>query len=186
MAENLLRRIWAEISQPRGILVQPGGLARKILGECADALVLAEADEQALAGSIVRRGGTGRRRILVLGHGPSFSPRLAEYAVGLAQRLEYGLVFLNVCESDGHGATPQMGAYLREGFARRSGDEARPWLLLAASQGIDAGHVVRFGETAAEVEGLCSDLHRVELILSDPGEGARLEGRTPSTLFTVR
>ena len=184
MPKDFARRIWAGISRPRGIRVRQGGSGRELLDDYAEALALAEAGEQALAGGVLRRAGSGRKRILVLGHGPSFSPRLAEYALGLAQRLGYGLVFLNVGTGSRAGGS-QMDAYLRESFVRRAGEEARPWLLLAADRGLEAGHVVRFGDTLAEVEGLCRDLHRVELILSDPGEGARLEGRAPSALFTV-
>ncbi len=185
MPRNFARRIWAGISRPRGIEVRPGGTRRERLDDYAEALALAEAGEQALAGGVIRRAGSGRKRILVLGHGSSFSPRLAEYALGLAQRLGYGLVFLNVGSAGSQAAGGQMDSYLRESFARRAGEEARPWLLLATDRGLEAGHVVRFGDTPAEVEGLCRDLHRVELILSEPGEGARLEGRATSALFTV-
>ncbi len=185
MPRNIARRIWAGLSRPNGIRVRKGPGGRDRFADYAEALALAEAGEQALAGGVIRRGGSGRKRILIVGRGHSFSPRLAEYALGLAQRLEYGLVFLNVGDPGAAASTPQMNAYLRDGFVRRSGEEVRPWLLLATGRGLEAGHVVRFGDTAREVEGLCRDLHRVELILSDPGEGAKLEGRAPSALFTV-
>ncbi len=184
MPKRLAKRLLAGFSRPAGIRVQHCSVQQR-LDDYAEALALAEAGELVLAGGVLKRSGTGRKRILVLGHGAGFSDRLADYSLGLARRLGYGLVFLNVGEP---GADPQpsaMASYMREGFALRAGDAVRPWLLQAAAHGIEAGHVVRFGDAPTAVEAVCRDLHRVELILSDPEEGARLAGRAPSALFTV-
>lgn len=175
------------LKRPEGIRVQRRGRARARLDDYAEALALAEAGEQLLAGGVVRGGEAARGSILVLGHGAAFSPGLAEYALGLASRLGCGLVFLSVGEKAANGdrSSPQMQAFLREGFERKAAEAARAWLLLAGERGIEAAHEVRFGGVVAAVEEVCGAPRRIGLILSEPEEGARIGARAPLALFTV-
>lgn len=174
------------MKRPSGIRVgRPNGVLER-LDDYSEALALAEAGEQLLAGNIIRRTGSGRKRILVLGTGATFSARLGEYAVNLALRLGYGLVFVSVAEASASpDTTAPMTIHMEETFARKSAEAARPWLLLAVGKGVEAGHMACFGDPAKEVQAVCDALHRIELILSDPEEAARLQGQAPSTVFTV-
>lgn len=185
-AAERLRRWIGNLGRPEGVRIQRRGELRDRLDDYAEAVALAEAGEQILAERAIARRGTGRKRIMVLGHGADYSARLAEYAILLAERLGYGLVFLNVDNPEAeNAATPEMRKFLRESFARKSGEAARPWLLAAAEKGVEAGHVVRFGEQAKAVEDLCGKLHRVELILSEPEDAAGFRQGAPSAVFTV-
>lgn len=181
-----LRRWLDGFSRPRGVRVDRGTPARVRLDDYSEALALAEAGELLLAEKVLALRGSGRKRIMVLGSGAGYPGRLAEYALQLAGRLGYGLVFLNVGESARPGqATEDMARHLREDFAARAAVEARPWLLLAVEQGVEAGHLVWFGDTATAVEEVCAKLHRVELILSGPGEVEDIRHKAPSAVFAV-
>lgn len=185
MPKRIANKILANLGKPEGLKITSRWL-RASLENYGEALAMAEAGEQALAQGVLRRSGTGRKRILVVGHEHAFSPRLAEYSLSLAKRMNYALVFLSVEEIPGaSNSDPGWIEHTKDLFTRKASDAVRPWLVRAATQGLEAGHVIRIGNPAQEVEGICRDLHRIELIISDPVEGAILEGQVTSALFTV-
>jgi len=179
------RRLGLGPRPPQGVRVDRVPL-RVCLDDYAEALTLAESGELLLAGKIIARRGRGRKRIIVLGRGRSFSARLSEYALHLAARLEYGLVFLSVGpaeQPDEH--KPDMHRFVRESFALASSEAARPFLLKALELRVEAGHMVHFGEAGEAVRAVSDGLHRVELILSDPGNDADAGRLAPAAVFTV-
>ena len=181
-----LRRWLDGLSRPQGLRLDRRGSLRTRMDDYAEALALAEAGELLLADRAVSCRGSGKKRIIVLGHGPGYAGRLAEYALHLAERLGYGLVFLNVGQAVPPGpASAQMQRHLRENFAARSAEAARPWLVEALNMGVEAGHLVWFGDPAQAVEEVCAQLHRVELILSGPGEVDDIRDKAPSAVFAV-
>lgn len=183
MPRRIARTLLANLAKPSGIRIENHWF-RESLEDYGEALAMAEAGEQALAEGVLRRAGTGRKRVLVVGHEHSFSPRLAEYALQLARRMNYGLVFLSIgtLRPDVSSLRTEQTMNL---FLRRASDAVRPWLVRAAVIGLEAGHVIRFGDPIREVDGVCRDLHRIELIVSDPAEAALLQGQVNSALFIV-
>jgi hypothetical protein len=177
------RRLGFGPKPPKGVRVDRPGL-RQGLDDYAEALSLAESGELLLAGRIIARRGVGKKRIIVLGRERLFSTRLAEYALHLADRLGYGLVFLSVgSQRDGDGSA--MDSYLRESFAAAASDAVRPWILRAVELGVEAGHMVHFGDPDRAVRAVSDGLHRVELILSDPGDAEGIGDTAPAAVFTV-
>ncbi|MBZ4648873.1 MAG: hypothetical protein JG760_1124 [Desulfomicrobiaceae bacterium] len=170
---------------PSGVRMRQRGRLRDVWEEFGEAFALAEAGEQLLAQEVLRRGSSQGRRILVLGHGADFFPVLAEYALGLAQRMDYEVVFCNVRDAGGGGGTAAMRQHMEETFAAQAGRAVQPWLERAAQMGVAARHVVRSGCVTAQVEAICHELGRVELVLSGPDESMCLEGHVSSPLFTV-
>lgn len=181
-----LRRWLDGLTRPEGLRIRRRPSLRTRMDDYAQALALAEAGELLLAEQAVSCRNAGKKRIIVLGHGEEYPARLAEYALHLAQRLGYGLVFLNVGETaPPPQTTPQMRRHLREHFAFKATEAARPWLLAALRMGVEAGHLVWFGDPARAVEEVCAQLHRVELILSGPGEVDDIRDKAPSAVFAV-
>jgi hypothetical protein len=157
------------------------------LDDYAEALSLAESGELLMAERVIARRGQGRKRIVVLGRGRRFPPRLAGYALHLAQRLGYGLVFLSVGPA-GTSAAPGgagMNGFLRESFVAAVSEAVRPHLLKALELGVEAGHMVHFGAPEEAVRAVSDGLHRVELILSDPGNAEGVGLSAPAAVFTV-
>ncbi len=177
------RRLGFGPRPPKGVRVDRPGL-RDGLDDYAEALSLAESGELLLAERVIARRGAGRKRIIVLGRERLFTARLAEYALQLAGRLGYGLVFLSVGRArDGQGA--EIERYLRESFALAASNAVRPWILRAVELGVEAGHMVYFGDPEQAVRAVSDGLHRVELILSDPGDADGIGDTAPAAVFTV-
>ena len=149
------------------------------LADYTEAVALAEAGEQMLAADIVRHDGSGRRRILVIGHGCTFSSRLGEYALGVAERMGSGLLFLSVGQ-----ARKSQG--WRESFSQLAESAVAPWKEAAARLNLNIVHEVKFGTVDEAVSELVRSCGRIEFILSEPEEGEQVLGQTGLALFTVK
>lgn len=149
------------------------------LADYSEALALAEAGEQIMASELMQHTRLGRRRILVIGHGCTFSQRLGEYALSVAERMDSDLLFLSV----GQGS-PNPG--WRESFVHLTARAASSWHEAAARVGLNMFHEVRFGSVDAAVNELVRNNGRIEFILSEPEEGEQVRGHTGLALFTVK
>lgn len=149
------------------------------LADYSEAVALAEAGEQMLAADLVAPTSTGRRRILVIGHGCSFSPRLREYALSVAERMGSDLLLLSIGMKTGD-------ATWRESFTQLSAQAASTWHESAARMGLHIAHKVRFGGIEEAVSELVRACGRIEFILSEPEEGEQVVGQTGLALFTVK
>ena len=149
------------------------------LADYTEAVALAEAGEQMLASDVIRHSGTGRRRILVIGHGCTFSSRLGEYALSVAERMGSDLLFLSI-------GLPKKDRNWREAFTQLADSAAGVWREAAARQNLNVQHEVRFGTVDEAVSELVRNCGRIEFILSEPEEGEQVLGQTGLALFTVK
>lgn len=163
---------------PEGVRCGRLNALEERLADYAEAIALAEAGELLLAGSVIRRQGQGRKQLLAMGHGMGFSARLAEYAISLAGRMDAAVTFLSVAPKD-------LAPDARAVFERQAALSARYWLEAARACGVPAGHEVRFDGIRDAIANVARDTGRVELVLSEPEEGAQLQGRMGLALFTV-
>ena len=152
---------------------------RDRLEDYTEAVALAEAGEQMLAADVVRHSGAGRRRILVIGHGCTFSTRLGEYAVSVAERMGSDLLLLSI-------GMPKPDLAWRESFAQLASSAAASWREAAARHDLKVQHEVRFGCVEEAVRELVRSCGRIEFILSEPEEGEQVHGQTGLALFTVK
>lgn len=149
------------------------------LADYGEAVALAEAGEQMLAADLVTPSATGRRRILVIGHGCSFSPRLREYALSVAERMGSDLLLLSIGM---RGADQKW----RNSFTQMSAQAASSWTESATRMNLHVAHEVRFGGIEEAVGELVRACGRIEFILSEPEEGEQVVGQTGLALFTVK
>lgn len=159
--------------------LRPARSVEDRLADYSEALALAEAGEQMLAAEIVRHSGTGRRRILVIGHGCSFSSRLGEYALGVAERMGSDLLLLSVGQA-------RKNHDWRDSFVQLAESAAAPWREAASRLNLNVVHEVRFGTVDEAVSELVRSCGRIEFILSEPEEGEQVLGQTGLALFTVK
>lgn len=148
------------------------------LADYGEALALAEAGEQLLAGAIIRREGAGKKRLLAVGHHYGFSARLAYYAISLASRMDAAVTFLNVSPADAPASETAA-------FHTQATLSASYWLQAASARGVSADHVVALGTLRLALEQVARQAGRVELVLSEPEESALLAGHMGLALFTV-
>jgi hypothetical protein len=115
-------------------------------------------DEQALRGE----------RILAVSRAQGFSRRMVEHSIGMAERLDFGLVALSVPP-----ALARFVARLKGGAARRPGEEGA-WLSpeafrdRAAERGIPFVHAVGNGDPEKAVEEVRRRFRRIAFLLLEP------------------
>ncbi|GAB1409391.1 hypothetical protein MASR1M90_05450 [Desulfovibrionales bacterium] len=149
------------------------------LADYSEAMALAEAGEQALAATVLSPPAVERKRILVIGHGCSFSSRLRAYALSVAERMGSDVMLLSV------GASSADQAW-RESFAHLAAQAASEWVKHASTMNLHVSHEIRFGSLEQAVSELVRSCGRIEFILSEPKEGEQVMGQTGLALFTVK
>ncbi len=159
--------------------LRPAHSVQDRLADYAEAMALAEAGEQLLAADLMEQTRIGRRRILVIGHGCSFSERLGQYALGVAERMGSDLLFLSV-------GMPNSNPDWRGSFAHLAARAAATWQEAAARHGVNMLHEIRFGSVDEAVSELVRNNGRIEFILSEPEEGGLVQGHTGLALFTIK
>lgn len=167
---------------PQGVKVSRRSAMDRL--DCmSEALAWAEAGEQTRAAEVLRRETAGRRRVLVVSRGPNLAPRLAEFALGLAGRMGAEAVFLTVLPAARSRSRVDQG---RQDQAREASEaNVRPWLDQARERGVPAEHLVRLGDPAAAAAEACTELGRVEIVLSEPEEAGAVGLRAHRPVFTV-
>lgn len=165
--------------QPRTPSLRRAQSVEDRLADYTEAVALAEAGEQMLASDVIRHSGTGRRRILVIGHGCTFSSHLGEYALSVAERMGSDLLFLNVGQA-------KKDPNWRKSFTQLASNAADAWRQAAERQNLNVQHEVRFGTVDEAVSELVRSCGRIEFILSEPEEGEQVLGQTGLALFTVK
>ena len=129
-----------------------------------------------------------KRKILVVGKEYAFTPGVMDYAVGLAQRLGYDIIGLNLkpdLELTGKFFSP-YNQHLRAKFtqrARAAWETVKPDLK---QQGINCEHVVRFSEVARAVKDLNHKVKRIDFVITDVGiKSEEITGEIPLPVFSI-
>ncbi len=132
-----------------------------------EAVTFAEAGEAEAARRIasdVFPGVAGRsERILAVSGAPGFSQKMIEKSVGMAERLQYGLVALSVPSAMARlvanlGVRPGQGAWL----------PAEVFRARATEHGIPFVHAVRRGDPERAVEAARRKFRRIAFLLIEP------------------
>jgi len=172
-------RDWLSSKKQKTVTVRRARSIQDRMADYSEAVALAEAGELMLASDVFSHPGTGRKRILVIGHGCSFSERLGQYALGVAERMGSDLLLLSVGMAR-HDKT------WRESFAQLASDAAKSVQEAAVRLGLKVDHEIRFGSIDQAVSSLVRTSGRIEFILSEPEEGDQVLGQTGLALFTVK
>lgn len=134
--------------------------------DAAMAATFAEAGEHETARSMIDRS-TKARKILVIGHGEHFSEMLVEYAVGMAKRLDFELVALNISD-----APLSMAAGKKEEaislFQANSKKNVAALQEQAASNKVSFIHLVEIGHQDEVIEKLHAQHSDMRYVLTEP------------------
>jgi crotonobetainyl-CoA:carnitine CoA-transferase CaiB-like acyl-CoA transferase len=129
------------------------------------AISFAEAGAPDQAVEVMRQ--YGKRKILVVTQEDAFTESVIDYATGLAERLGYELIALNVGTAPSNKAVSAYQEHMREEFQERAAQAAAPLAEKAAARHIPITHVVKFGDVAKAVEAIKRDYRRIELMITD-------------------
>ncbi len=134
-----------------------------------------------------RRDGENKK-ILVMSREPRFSEGVVDYAVNLADRLEYDLIALNV----GPDAAPAgifhypLERYRRWQFRQQARATAAALAARARRHGVGFEHVVQFGEVRQVLDRLNNTKRRIEFVINASAlTEADLTGGVTLPVFTV-
>ncbi|WP_281791975.1 hypothetical protein [Desulforhabdus amnigena] len=109
-----------------------------------------------------------RRKILVLSREEAFSAEVMDYAIFLAERLDFSILALNVFP---FGEKTRDRA---EFFLKSTLKAARKFQERAMLSGIECEHRVKFGNLLASIEELKHEMKRIEFVVTD-SEKSRME-----------
>lgn len=173
---------------PSGCEVAQEMPRKNLFDELLEAITFAEAGElgtaQAIASEIFSETSQGAKgRILAVSRGPGFTPAMVEKALGLASRLDCGLVALSVPPSG-----TRLAGLLRRHQRRRAPSEcsAEVFRARAAARRVPFAHAVQPGDPEEVVTEVSRRLRRVAFLLIDAAQlpGARF-GSVRVPIFSV-
>jgi len=106
--------------------------------------------------------------IVVLGKGWDFSPALREYAIGLAQRLDYNILAV----SSRHVAMDigRFADQVKKEFSEKAAVSADSFQSEAQKAGISFSHQVKFGEGTDVLRALQKEVVHLEYVVCEPDE----------------
>ncbi len=136
-----------------------------------EAITFAEAGEHNYAQSLLKREKTEkaseREKILVVGNEAGFSETLSNYAIEMAERMNYEIVALNVIPM-GKRLASFLHDRIKEELQTRTEDAAEAFKTKALEKNIPFTHTVKFGEIDRMIKALNGEFKRVSFILSEP------------------
>ncbi len=133
-----------------------------------EAIVFAQAGEQAVAQDILKEAKQEKKKILVVGGEDGFSEKLIDYAVGMAGRMHYEIVALNVIP-----VGKQLFRFLNEKkvteeFQQKPEKGAISFQKAAETRKLPFRHMVKFGSFDRVVKEIHREIHRVSFVLTEP------------------
>jgi Universal stress protein family len=133
--------------------------------EAMMAVTFAEAGAPEQAVEVMRQ--YGKRKILVVSRGDSFTEAVMDYATQLAERMGYELIALNVGAASVEKNASPYQQHMQEEFQERAATAAQVLEQKAAAQNIRLTHVVKFGEVAKAVAAMNREYRRIEMLITD-------------------
>lgn len=145
---------------------------KKKFDDLMEAVTFAEVGEidtaRRIAVRIFPEDGTMRgERILAVSKAPEFSQRMVEHALGMAERLDFGLVALSVPPALARFVARLKGGAGRAA-ARRGGLSPEVFRDRAAERGIPFAHAVGTGDPEAAVAEIRRRFRRIAFLLLEP------------------
>ncbi len=132
-----------------------------------EAIVFAEAGEHEYARELLRRNDSERKKILVVGGEEGFSDKLVHYAVGMAERMGYEIVALNVIPA-GNRLFSMLNEKVREELRARTAEEAEAFKKRAEERNILFSHNVKFGDFDKSIKEAHREFKRISFVLTEP------------------
>jgi len=142
---------------------------KKKFDDLWEAVTFAEAGEtdvaRRIAAEVFPEDAAGREgeRILAVSGASGFSPRMVEDSLGMAERLDFGLVALSV-----PSAVARLVARLGAGRERRDRLPAEVFRARAAERGISFVHAERSGDPERAVAEARRRFRRIAFLLIEP------------------
>ncbi|GBD99475.1 hypothetical protein BMS3Abin07_01512 [bacterium BMS3Abin07] len=132
-----------------------------------EAIVFAEAGESDYAREIIRKGEQERKKILVVGGEEGFSDMLLNYAMGMAERMNYDIVTINAIPV-GKRLFSFLNDNIREELKSRAEEKVEIFRKEAEKRNIIFSHTVKFGDPDKSIKEAHKEFKRISFILTEP------------------
>jgi hypothetical protein len=115
----------------------------------------------------IERERAERRKVLLVGQGDHFTEEATDYAVHLAERLDYEIFAVNIGRDWDARSSLDAESSRREAFRRRAGEDARALRRKATAKGVHCEHMVKFGDLDRIARELSHEVKRAEIMVAD-------------------
>lgn len=155
-------------------LFHKGLTFRRKMDQYQESITFAEAGEMtptAEAQEAVEQPADQPGVLLVIGNDDTFSRRIIDYALEMAQRMSYRIVALNMApvpEAAFRLLSPPSDKI--QEFEQSARQNAATFAEAAEEAGIPFEHIVKFGETDAVIDEVAREYGGVEFVVSEPAE----------------
>jgi hypothetical protein len=184
LREQILRKTKGEQKEVAVKNRQAQTLRRSIERQ-TKAIAFAEAGLHEHAQNLIRAELAEKRKVLVVGHEDTFSQPVIEYALGLAERMGYDIVALNVSpvRTESSSLEPYCDMVC-EKFRARSEESVARFRRACKEKGIPFSHMIKFGEVDQCIKEIHQERLRVEFVVTEP-ESCPDEGRVTIPVFCM-
>jgi len=145
---------------------------RKRLENQMVAITFAEADLHDYAKDLVYREEIEPTKILVVVHDDTFSKPLIDYSVGMAERMRYKIIALNV-SSIGSNPAKFLSPFkekIKEDFETSAEKGFEHLKKRAEEKGIKCTHLIKFGDFNNSIKQVHEEIRTIEFVLTEPEE----------------
>jgi hypothetical protein len=140
-----------------------------------EAITFAEAGEQGPAERLFQADVAEEKivnKLLVIGQESTFSRKVIDYALDMAERLSYDILALNTAplSCDAFRLFSSSQKKVCQDFQALSEKNVKPFQEEAEKLGIDFAHVVRFSDRDEALEEVSREFNNIEFVVSDTEE----------------
>ena len=141
-------------------------------GKYHEAVTYAEANMPEEAVRILEEMDKQPSMILVLGRGHTFSKGLKDYAIGLAERLNYEILAVNTkfIPNDFLPLVSQFRDKLRDDFSALASEAAADFASQCEKAQVTFQHMVKFGDATQVIKELNREIKNLDYVVSEPDE----------------
>jgi len=137
----------------------------------AEAITFAEAGLHETARELMAAEEVEKAKVLVVGNGDSFGNPVVDYTVGLAERMGYEIIALNVNPPPAH-FSKVLGSHgdrlLYEAFKSKCEQGVAAFRAASQDKGIALTHLVKLGDVDECVKEVHQQVRRVEFVITEP------------------
>ena len=158
---------------------------RRSIERQTKAIAFAEAGLHEHAQNLIREELADKSKVLVVGHEDTFSQPVIQYAVGLAERMNYEILALSVSPVRTESSTlvPYCDMVCEQ-FRARSEENAVRFRRACEEKGIAFSHVIKFGEVDRCLKEIHEESRRVEFVVTEP-ESCPADGSVTIPVFCM-
>jgi len=169
-ARNMLNETKASVKMKKAADVRIGSFARSH-DTAMEAITFAEAGEHQHAQEVLKAARIEKEmekeKILVVGYEEGFSEKLINYALGMAERMNYDIAALNVIPV-GKRLFSSLQDRIKDELKTKTENGAAAFRARASEKNILFSHTVKFGDIDRTINDLSREYKRVTFILTEP------------------